>query len=116
MPATYRTDYQPTLLATVVAIKVTAGKLYGLEASNPNTVSIWLQFFDLATGDVTIGTTTPKMTLVVPKGASASDVGAMDKLWTAGIHFETAIVVAATTTPTGSTAPGTGLDVNSFFR
>lgn len=111
----YRTNFQSALVATAVAVKTSGGKLYGLEVSNPNTVSEWVQIFDLVAADITLGTTAPKLSLLVPKGASATDAGGMDKLWEAGIAFEIAITVYATTSPTGSTAPGTGLTANILF-
>lgn len=111
----YRTNYQSALAGTVVAIKTTGGKLYGIEASNGGTVSTWIQFFDLAAADITLGTTALKMTLMVPKGVSATDAGGMDKNWPPGISFETAIRVAATTAPDGGTGASIALDVNFFF-
>ena len=86
--------------------------IYNLEVSNPNTVDCYLQLFDFATGDVTVGTTTPAMSLFVPAGDGTLN-GAMDKEYSGGLTFETAITYACTTTATGSGDPTTGLVVNA---
>lgn len=98
---------------TATAVKTVAGRVRGIEASNPNTIDAYVQFFDLATGDVTVGTTTPEQSFLVPGGASSTLVGAMDKNFGEdGVDFQTAITVACTTTATGSTDPTTGLVLN----
>ena len=112
----YDTDFQTALNATLVAIKAGPGRLYGFEASSGDTVSNWIQVFDLGIADITLGTTAPKFSLLVPKGASPTDAGAMDKLWTAGIKFDKAISIAATTAPDNGTGAVVALDVNTFFR
>lgn len=99
---------------TAQALKASAGRLYFLEVSNPNAADAWVQIFDLATGSVTVGATTPKLSLFVPAGDGTLD-GAMDKSWEIGMHFATAITYACTTTPTGSGDPTTGLILNAGF-
>jgi len=112
----YDTNFQTALNATLVAIKAGPGRLYAFEASSGDTVSNWIQVFDLGIADITLGTTTPKFSLLVPKGASPTDAGAMDKLWTAGIKFDKAISIAGTTSPDNGTGAVVALDVNTFFR
>ena len=107
-------DFRSALVATVVSGKPAGGRLLAVYVTNPNTVSEWVQFFDKGASEVVLGTTVPKFSLGVPKGASATDVGAME--WTVGVDFDHAISYAATTTPTGNTAPTTGLTANFFFR
>ena len=110
------TSYQAALGATVVNIKASGGRLHAVEISNANVVSEFLQLFDALAADVTLGTTTPKLSLAIPKGASATDVGIMDKAWgEEGVEFQTAISAAVTTTNTGSTGPTTAVDANFFF-
>ena len=93
---------------TAQAIKAGAGRLFFLEVYNPNSADAWIQLFDVATGGVTVGTTTPKLSLYVPPGA-------MDKMWPLPVHFGTAITYACTTTQTGSGDPTTGLTVNAGY-
>ncbi len=94
--------------------KAAAGRLYAVEVSNINTEDTWLQLFDVAAGSVTVGTTTPKLSLFIPKG-DGTNYGAMDKVFTVPIKFATAITYALTTTPTGSGDPTTGLTVNLLY-
>ena len=107
---------QAALSGTVVNAKATGGRLQGVEASNGGLVSTFIQFFEVPAAEVTLGTTVPKMSLVVPKGSSPTDVGAMDKDFGEGIDFQKAIAVAATTTPAGATGAVVGLRANFFFQ
>ena len=98
---------------TAQAIIAKAGELYALEVSNPNNVDGYIQLFDLATGDVTVGATTPKQSFLAPAGDGTQE-GGMDKFWPNGMVFDTAITYACTTTATGGTALSTGLVVNAL--
>ncbi len=100
---------------TAQVIKTSAGTLYGLEVSNPNSADAFIQLFDLATGSVTVGTTTPKISFFVPAGDGTLD-GAMDKMFPVPMKFTTAITYACTTTTTGNTDPTIGLIVNAYFK
>lgn len=107
------TFFNSALFATVVAIKASAGKLYGYNLYNPNTSTVFIQFFDAATGSVTLGTTAPKFSLALPSNTNAF-VG-LDTNFPIGITFSTAISAAATTTAAGSVAPSTGLVTNIWY-
>ena len=96
---------------TAQEMKPTAGNLYGLELTNENGVDAWIQLFDLPVGSVTVGTTTPKQSYIIPgSGAMDKDFGA------APISFDTAITYAVTTSPTGSGDPTIGLTLNGRFK
>jgi hypothetical protein len=110
------TYFTNTVGATATAIKGSAGNLYTIEASNPNTSDAFLQLFDLAPGSVTLGVTAPKQSLLIPAGAGASNRGAADKVLTVPMEFDTQIVFAITTTPTGSTSPGTVCTLNVGYK
>lgn len=90
--------------------KAKAGRLYGYHIQNPNASDAWLQFYDVAAGSVTVGTTTPTVSLVVPGS------GAIEAFFPIPIQFGTAITYAATTTAAGGTAPTSGLVGNLFYR
>lgn len=98
-----KTDAQT---ATVTAVKAAAGRVYGYHVYNPNSADAFLHFYNIASGSVTVGTSTRKRTLWIPAG------GAIDTVFTIPIEFDTAISTAATTTITGSSAPSTGLLVD----
>jgi hypothetical protein len=95
--------------AAVTTVKSGAGELGAYHCLNPNASAVYVQIFDTS-GAVTLGSTVPVLSLGLP----ASDGGNLE--WTMGIHFANAIKVAATTTATGSTAPGTAVDCNFAYK
>ncbi len=98
---------------SVQPLTLSAAGLYGIEASNPNSADAYIQFFDLATGSVNPGVTTPKLSFFVPAGDGTLD-GAMDKMFPIPIKFSTAITYTCTTTATGGGDPTTGLIINFY--
>lgn len=103
------TIYTGSITNTVTQVKSGAGQIYGWSIHNPNAAIAYVQFFALATGSVTLGTTAPVLSLGVPAN------GAIQLQSTMGLAFATAINVAVTTTRAGSTAPSSSVDLNIFF-
>lgn len=99
---------ESALSTTVSSVKASAGEFGGYFCYNPNTTVEYIQVFNASS--VTLGTTTPLMSLGIPP-SSAANLNIRN-----GINFSTAIQVAATTTPTGSTAPTTALNCNFWFN
>ncbi|QEL14801.1 hypothetical protein [Limnoglobus roseus] len=100
------------LTSTPVAVKASAGNLYGFDFVNTGNAAAYVQIFDLAVGSVTLGTTAPKLSKWVPAGGSWEEkFGGEGK-----ISFANAIVMAATSTPSGSTTPATGILANVTFK
>lgn len=95
-----------------IAVKASAGSLYGFNVYNSNVALAWVQFFDLGTGSVTLGTTVPKFSIPILPGASFDVEYPVD----CRIAFATAITVAATTTSTGNTAPSAGLAFTALYK
>ena len=95
---------------TVTAVTTLPAQVYQMEISNPNNAEAFIQFFDLAVGDVTLGTTTPKQSYKVPPN------GGQDKSHNVPVNFDVAVSYAITTTLTGSTAPAANLGVNIIFK
>lgn len=93
------------LSSTAISVKASAGNWYGGEIFNPAAAVTYLQIWNVLVGSVTVGTTPPTRVVGIPAGASLP----LSKVvpWS----FSTAFVIAATTTPTGSTAPATALVV-----
>lgn len=84
--------------------------LYNL--SNPNSVTIYVQFFDSKTSAaVTVGTTAPLFWIAIPANS-----GVTDNALPFNIPFANGIVIAATTTPTGNTAPSSTIPVTLFYK
>lgn len=76
-------------------VKATAGQIYTLWFSNMATSTRFLKIYNATAANVTVGTTTPIMTLALP-GNSSDDVSGVFGS-THGLSFDTAITVAATT-------------------
>jgi hypothetical protein len=72
-------------------IKATAGKLYGWYMYNDGAAEVYVKFYNATAANVTVGSTTPVLTVPVPAGAAANVE------YTNGITFGTAITAAATT-------------------
>ena len=93
-------------------VKASAGRfLYWHFDNTMNAAKTYIQVFNLLTADVTVGTTTPTFTLCVP----ASSV--LTEPLPVGPDMSIGIVIAATTTATGSTAPATAdLTATIFYK
>jgi hypothetical protein len=104
--------WTPVLLnglgATVTAVKSNGpAKLAFIYCYNPTAAVAYLQIFDVATAaGVTLGVTTPKLSLGIPT-AQASGLGPA----LIGINFLNGIQVASTTTVTGSSAASQNCNV-----
>jgi len=98
-----------TIGATKTAIKTSGGVVYGWYIYNSNSTVAYVQFFNLASASVTLGTTAPTMSIGIPPLAGANILNE------AGIGFNTAITIAITTTRGGSTAPTNTVDYNIFY-
>jgi hypothetical protein len=77
-------------------VKATAGTVYGVWVSNMATSTRFLKFYNATAANVTVGTTTPVITIAIP-GNTSDDVSAVLGAGGHGIKFDTAICVAATT-------------------
>lgn len=101
--------FSASIGATATAVKTTFGKVFGWSFFNSNSSAAYVQFFNATTGSVTLGSTTPVLSVGIPAGASSSP--ALDIGW----GFATAITVAVTTTRTGSTSPSDTVDLNIAY-
>ena len=104
------TPYSNTALSTTKQqIKGTAGQVGGWFIYNPGNAVCYVQVFDLASASVTVGSTTPTYVLGIPTGSGANVVTPL------GVKHGTGITVAATTTPTGSSACNASQVVVFFY-
>jgi hypothetical protein len=92
-------------------IKATAGQLFGWYIYNDGAADVSVKLYNATAANVTVGTTTPVMTLTIPAGAAANVLNPM------GIAFGTAITAAAVTeiADNGTTAPAANQVVANFF-
>jgi hypothetical protein len=107
--------FDNAVTSTKLGMKISAGFIHMLEVSNPNVVDSFLQLFDYDLSRVTVGTTTPTYSFLVPAGGGTLNRGAFDRLFPVPLRFSKAIVYAATTTPAGSTAPTNNLTLNAGY-
>lgn len=104
--------YKNTALSsTKAAANASAGNLFGYHIYNPNSAVTYVQFFNVASAGVTVGSTAADMILAIPASGWADSPASGPP-----VAFGTALTVAATTTATGSSAPTTGLLVNLFYK
>jgi len=97
-------------------ILAAGGYLKQLAVFNPNTSKAFIQIYD-ESGDITVGTTTPKITLHVPHNDSTSDgVLLINFDIELGLPFGNTIKYACTTAAAGATAVTTGLIVNAIYH
>lgn len=99
-------------------VKATAGQVYGLMFTNTATSTRWLKFYNATAANVTVGTTTPVITIGLP-GNTSDDISGVFSNGGLGITFDTAICVAATTgvadNDTGAPAANDVI-VNVFYK
>jgi len=76
-------------------VKATAGQVFGIWFTNTATTTRWLKFYNATAANVTVGTTTPVITLGLP-GNTSDDVSGI-VFGANGVSFGTAITVAVTT-------------------
>lgn len=78
-------------------IKTSAGCLYKLRITNFATTTRYVKLYNAAAAAVTVGTTTPVDTIVVPPGSSTNPTVLTESFGGIGLNFDTAICAAATT-------------------
>jgi hypothetical protein len=79
---------------TLTVVKASAGQLYGWWITNTSTVTVFVKFYDAASG--TLGTGTPVLTIGIP-GNATDDTLALANMGGMGIAFATGICVGAGT-------------------
>lgn len=103
--------YDASVTATVELLRTGNVVLMAVEVENPNTDPVYLQLFDAAAvTDVTIGTTTPTDTRMIPAGAGGGVN--TSRLIEIPRRFGLGLCYAITTTRSGSTAPSTACPCN----
>ena len=91
-------------LGAAVAVKASAGTLFGVQIVNNQAALVFIQIFFAAVGSVTLGTTTPDLEFQVAANSSGSL-----SIPSRGINATTAITIASTTTEGGATASAAGV-------
>ncbi|MCC6188204.1 MAG: hypothetical protein IT318_04190 [Anaerolineales bacterium] len=96
---------------TELEVKASAGQLFGWYIYNDGAADVSVKLYNATAANVTVGTTTPVMTLTIPAGSAANLLSPI------GIVFDTGICAAATTevADNGTTAPAANQVVANFF-
>ena len=84
--------------------------------SNPNTSEVWIQFFNVLTASVTVGTTVADLSYPCAPGDGTNSLTSAVISADSKVQFDTACIYAITTTRTGSTAPTLDVTVNGLYR
>lgn len=104
--------------STEADVKASPGRLMGWYISNANAAAaVFVKFYNAAAADVTVGTTTPYLTVRIP-AASATNVnwGGGSASGDSGIPFEALSVAAVTgVADNNTTAPSTNDIVANIF-
>lgn len=79
--------------------------LYTISAQSIDATPVYLHFYDATAASVTVGTTTPDLTFIIPSQGDGNGAGLVLDV-SKGWDFSTALTIAATTTFDGSTGPG----------
>lgn len=106
--------FKSDLSSTKQEVSDTSCHVYGYHAVNTNatlTNYAFIQMFDKDSDDVTVGTTTPDLSIFVPAGP-----GGVDMVFPYGIQWHKGLTIAATTTATGSSAPATAIVCNIIYE
>lgn len=106
------------LLSVKQSIVDAPGKLMGFNFINQNTVAVYIRFYNSLVAGVTVGTTIPVLTLVIPPGDGTTP-GFIYQESNAIQHlFSTGIVVSASTdiSDTGVAIPATGIIGNVKYK
>lgn len=99
-------------------VKTSPGQVYGMWVTNTATSTRFIKFYNATAASVTVGSTTPVITIGIP-GNSSDDVSGHFANGGLGLEFDTAISVAATTgiadADTGAPSANDVL-VNIFYK
>lgn len=111
----FKDSGQIALTNTATLVQGYKTELCGWSLQNTNASAVWVQLFNAATaGAVTVGTTPATRHILLPASASVVVKPSSDTEF--GYPFSAGLVAAATTTATGSTAPGAAIYVSFQYK
>ena len=99
---------------SVSSVKASAGTIYWIACMSTDATPVYLNLYNVASGSVTLGTTTPDLQFIVPSQGDGNGSGFTINFGSLGIQFDTAITVAAATTFNGSTDPGANVVITNI--
>ncbi|MHC4610209.1 MAG: hypothetical protein ACYS7M_07680 [Planctomycetota bacterium] len=112
LPYGYNTYLNASIVAKAVVSNVPA-MLFGWSCYSDTNDTLFVHLYNAAAAaDVTVGTTVPLITIGMGQNTSQ---GYNNCEFIGGITFRTGIVIAATTTPNGSTFPAANLCIANLM-
>jgi hypothetical protein len=102
------------LTNTVVGATIAPCNLTGWNIINANTSDVYVKFFDVSSGTVTLGTTQPVKTLLVP---SSSTIYLEHNKEISQYYFSTALSLVCVTglAVSNTTAPTTAIYIETYY-
>lgn len=102
MATPYRTVRDASVDNSNQVVKTGEGEVAYFILFNAGVVDAFFHLYDDVTANITVGTTVPKATFLVPAGVDSTHAGAYEYLGPP-IHFEVGVVYACSTTVAGGT-------------
>lgn len=101
--------------STAVSIKSSSGNLYSISAYSPTSAVSYLQVYNIAQGSVTVGTSSPTMSICIGNSSFAPATGLS---FNPPIQFSNGggFSYAVTTTANGSTAPAANVTLHFGYK
>lgn len=104
------------LTNTAALVKTGFTRLTTMEFQNINTADVFLQLYNAAAAaDVTVGTTTPNQSYRIPASDGTTASLSVKDWGDRGLGFNKGLVIAATTTVGGGTAPTSNSVINLTY-
>lgn len=108
--------FKSDLTNTKTLVRAGSLRLTTMEVQNINTSDIFVQMFNAAAvADVTLGTTAPTQSYCIPASDGVNRSLSVKDWGDRGLHFNKGLVIVATTTVGGSTAPAQNSVINLTF-
>lgn len=104
--------FDSTVDETAVDVYAHRCLVFYLHVINNTTTDTFIQMFNAVAADVTVGTTSPQYSFVMPGGTGASNRGAFAEQFAIPLQFTTALSIAVTTGITTNGAPATDGSIN----
>ena len=109
--------FNASVTNSVQQVKGSSGSFYGMSIQNPNNTPVYLQLFASLSAGVTLGSTAPTLSFMIPAMVGVTP-GVYDLVLSneAKIAFASGISVAATSTVSGSSAPSSPVVANLWYQ
>jgi hypothetical protein len=96
-------------------VSTTPANIFGWHIYNQDATDVFLHVYDLASASVTVGTTTPTLTIAIPGSGIIDTWPSASDRELGMFRGSTAITIAVTTTVGGLTSPTNGCIVNVSY-